>query len=296
MFDHLTVAYLGIEVPDPGPAADVLGGVVGLAAGAPTPGGARTWTNDRAVHRILVTEGPANDATVVGLEASDAGTFDRVAAQLAIAGWSPTEGTAAEVAERRVDRLVHVTAPWGTRIEVVTGLERTADEPELPGVSGGFLTGNLGFGHVVFATTAFDESDRFLIDGLGMARSDWLEMELAAGIELEVRFYHANPRHHSVALARAPFDLPQTLHHVMVELRERDDVGAAFDRAWTSGLPFANLLGVHDNDRMLSFYVTSPWGFAVEIGHGARTVGPDWDDDRRYDRISIWGHQPLSRP
>ena len=62
---------------------------------------------------------------------------------------------------------------------------------------GGFLTEGVGFGHVVFATTAFDESHRFLIDGLGLAQSDWLEMELAPGIELEVRFYHCNARHHT---------------------------------------------------------------------------------------------------
>ena len=32
------------------------------------------------------------------------------------------------------------------------------------------------------------------------------------------------------------------------------------------------------------------------IGHGARVVTGDWDDDRRYDRISAWGHQPLRQP
>jgi hypothetical protein len=118
-------------------------------------------------------------------------------------------------------------------------------------------------------------------------------MEIAAGIELEVHFFHCNARHHSVAVARAPFALPQVLHHLMVETNERDDVGAAFDRAWESGLPIPNGLGRHDNDGMFSFYVTSPAGFQVEVGHGARVISDGWDDDRRYDRISAWGHQPL---
>ena len=126
-----------------------------------------------------------------------------------------------------------------------------------------------------------------------MAQSDWLEMEIAEGIELEVRFYHCNPRHHTLALAKAPFDLPQTLHHLMVETNHRDDVGAAFDRAWASGLAIPNGLGLHDNDGMFSFYVASPAGFQVEVGHGARIITDDWDDNRRYDRISAWGHQPL---
>jgi hypothetical protein len=118
-------------------------------------------------------------------------------------------------------------------------------------------------------------------------------MEIAEEIELEVRFYHCNRRHHSLALARAPFELPQQLHHVMVETNSRDDVGAAFDRAWGSGLPIPNGLGRHDNDRMFSFYVGSPAGFLVEVGYGARVITDEWNENRRYDRISAWGHQPL---
>jgi 2,3-dihydroxybiphenyl 1,2-dioxygenase len=158
---------------------------------------------------------------------------------------------------------------------------------------GGFLTESVGFGHVVFATTEYDETHRFLVDGLGLRQSDWLEMEIAEGLELEVHFYHCNKRHHSVAVAKAPFELPQVLHHFMLETNRRDDVGAAFDRAWTTNLAIPNGLGRHDNDWMFSFYVKSPAGFLVEVGYGARLITDDWGDDRCYDRISAWGHQPL---
>lgn len=176
------------------------------------------------------------------------------------------------------------------------GLEAATSPYSSPLVPGGFLTEGVGFGHVVFATTAFDEANRFLVDGLGIARSDWVEVEIMAGIELEVRFYHCNQRHHSVALAKAPFEVPQTLHHLMVETKDRDDVGTAFDRAWATDLPIPNGLGRHDNDGMFGFYVASPAGFQVEVGHGARLITDDWDDDRRYTRISAWGHQPLRQP
>ncbi|MGH9228609.1 MAG: VOC family protein [Acidimicrobiales bacterium] len=119
---------------------------------------------------------------------------------------------------------------------------------------------------------------------------------MAAGIELEVCFYHCNERHHTIALAKAPFELPQKLHHVMVETNARDDVGAAFDRTWATDLPIPNGLGRHDNDHMFSFYVASPAGFQVEVGHGARTITDERNDNRRYDRISTWGHQPLQAP
>jgi hypothetical protein len=79
----------------------------------------------------------------------------------------------------------------------------------------------------------------------------------------------------------------------MVETNTRDDVGAAFDRVWSTDLPIPNGLGRHDNDGMFSFYVASPAGFQVEVGHGARVITDGWDDNRRYDRISVWGHQPL---
>jgi catechol 2,3-dioxygenase-like lactoylglutathione lyase family enzyme len=145
----------------------------------------------------------------------------------------------------------------------------------------------------VFATTAFEVSHHFVTEGLGLRQTDWVETELAPGVELEIRFYHCNPRHHSLALARAPFELPQRLHHLMVEVADRDDVGLAFDRAWNAGCDIASGLGHHPNDRMFSFYVTSPAGFQVEVGHGARLVTERWDENRRYDRISTWGHQPL---
>jgi 2,3-dihydroxybiphenyl 1,2-dioxygenase len=206
------------------------------------------------------------------------------------------EGTDADLARRRVDRLVRTPAPWGGDVEVVLGLAAAGEPFSSALVPGGFHTDGVGFGHAVFGTLAFDESVRFLTEGLGFRQSDWLEMELAPGLDLEVRFFHCNPRHHTIALARAPFELPQRLHHFMLETNARDDVGAAFDRLWASDLAIPNGLGRHDNDGMFSFYLQTPAGFQIEVGHGARVVDEGWDDDRRYDRISAWGHQPLRQP
>lgn len=290
---EIELAYLGIEVPDPSSLTSFFGDVVGLTPGAAADGGVVTWRNDDKVHRIVVESGQANDASFVGFEAVDDDAFDRVVQRLDAAGFEVVAGTLDECGVRCVGRLARVVAPWGVPVELVVGLQ-DADTPYSSLlVPGGFLTEGVGFGHVVFATTAFDESHRFLVDGLGFRQSDWLEMEIMEGIELEVRFFHCNERHHTVALARAPFDLPQRLHHVMLETNERDDVGVAFDRAWATELPIPNGLGRHDNDGMFSFYVQSPAGFQMEVGHGARVIDEGWDDNRRYDQISAWGHQPL---
>jgi 2,3-dihydroxybiphenyl 1,2-dioxygenase len=289
----IELAYVGLEVPEPASLAGFLGDVIGLVPGATTPGGAVTWRNDDKAHRIIIEPGPMNDARYLGFEAADASSFAAAVERIRTAGFEVTDGTAADAAERRVAQLATAISPWDVRVELVVGLEAADEAFSSEAMPGGFLTEGVGFGHTVFGTTNFDESHRFVTEALGLVQSDWLEMEIMEGVELEVHFYHCNERHHTVALARTPFELPQTLHHFMVETRVVDDVGAAFDRAVTAKLPIANSLGRHDNDGMFSFYVVSPAGFQVEVGHGARLITADWDDDRRYDRISRWGHQPL---
>ena len=290
MNHDLQLGYLGIEVPDPSSLSAFFGEVIGLIPGEPTPAGTLTWRNDGKAHRVIVQPGPANDAVFVGFEAADADVLAATVERLRATGFAVTDRPDAEA--RRVEQVARIDAPWGVPVEIVTGLAAAATPYSSPLMPGGFLTESVGFGHVVFATTAFDESLRF-VDALGLVQSDWLEMEIAAGIELEVHFFHCNERHHTLALAKAPFELPQKLHHLMVETNERDDVGAAFDRAWATDLAIPNGLGRHDNDGMFSFYVQSPAGFQVEVGHGARVITDGWDDNRRYDRISAWGHQPL---
>jgi 2,3-dihydroxybiphenyl 1,2-dioxygenase len=284
--NEIELAYVGIEVPEPASLDAFFGETIGLLPGVAP----HTWRNDGKAQRVIVQQGSANDVAFVGFEATDDAAFDRTVARLEAAGFETAD---ADAAVRDVRRLVRTMAPWGVPVEIVLGL---ADAPT-PFVStlvpNGFLTEGVGFGHAVFATSNFDESHRFLVVGLGLCQSDWLETELAPGIDLEVRFYHCNTRHHTIALAKAPFELPQKLHHLMFETNERDDVGAAFDRAWATELGIPNGLGRHDNDGMFSFYVQSPAGFQVEIGHGAKVVGAGWEGNRKYDRISAWGHQPL---
>ena len=209
MRHDIELAYIGIEVADPTSLDPFFGEVIGLTAGDPTTPGGRTWRNDSRVHRIIVEPGPANDATYLGIEAADVTAFEALLEQVDRAGCELQQVSDTDVASRRVQRLARVATPWGMSLEVVLGLGHDPTPFSSSLVSGGFLTDRVGFGHAVFATTAFDESHAFLTDVIGMGQSDWLHMEIAEGIELEVHFYHCNERHHSIALARAPFELPQ---------------------------------------------------------------------------------------
>jgi 2,3-dihydroxybiphenyl 1,2-dioxygenase len=295
MNSDLELAYLGIEVADPTAFGEFLANVVGLTPSERTSDGATTWRNDDRVHRLLVTEGPANDASVIGFEATSRDAYERAVERVRRAGVAVTEGSEAARAARRVDELVRIETPWGVPVEIVVGLA-TASEPFVsPLVPGGFLTKDMGFGHVVFITSDLASAHQFATEVIGLRQSDWLETDLG-GIPLSVRFYHCNPRHHSLAIGAAPIELPQKLHHLMVETVSQDNVGNAFDRAWSAGLPIANALGKHDNDKMFSFYVVTPAGFQLEFGYGARTIDDPWTENRRYDRISEWGHQPIASP
>jgi 2,3-dihydroxybiphenyl 1,2-dioxygenase len=295
MTADLEVAYLGVQVADPTEFGAFLHDIVGLVPGDATADGATTWRNDDRVHRILVEEGPANDAVFVGLEAGTPERFAQAVDRARAAGASVIDGTAAEAAARRVDALARVATPWGVPFELVHGLALAPEPFDSSLVPGGFVTKDQGFGHVVFVVADLDGADRFAREALGFTQSDWMETDLG-GMPLTVRFYHCNPRHHSLAIGSLGIELPQKLHHVMVETVSQDNVGAAFDRAWNAGLPIANAIGKHDNDKMFSFYVVTPAGFQLEFGYGARTIDDPWTDDRRYDRISEWGHQPIQSP
>ena len=290
----LETAYAIFEVSDVDANATFFRDVIGLAP-CPDVAGDKRFTNDQAAHRITLTQGPRNDLAVYGVEATSLEAFDETVARIQSLGYDVVEDPDL-AALREVERLARVDAPWGRPLELVFGLHRSELSPATPLVPGGFLTKDQGFGHVVVVTLNYAESLRFLEEGLGFTQSDWIETEIMEGINLTVRFYHCNARHHSFAIAEAPFELPTVAHHVMLETNDRDDVGAAFDRVWNTTLGIANGLGLHDNDKMFSFYVISPAGFQVEVGYGARTITAPWTENRMYTKISVWGHQPLRMP
>jgi 2,3-dihydroxybiphenyl 1,2-dioxygenase len=292
----IELAYLGVEVADMAGFVAVVEGVAGLVPGAPT-GGARTWRNDDRVHRVLATEGPADDATVLGFQVESAADVAAVSARLQSLGFPTEAGSAADCAARKVDVMAKTTSPWGVPVEIVLGLAAAETPFHSDRVPGGFKTAGMGFGHSVFMVPDAEAAQRFVVDALGMRQTDWLDLTIAPGVVMSGRFYHGNPRHHTLALICPPGPpAPKKMHHFMVEAQNIDDVGAAFDRALAAGHPIPNGLGKHDNDKMFSFYTATPAGFQIEVGHGAREVGPDWNENRAYDSISMWGHQPVNRP
>jgi biphenyl-2,3-diol 1,2-dioxygenase len=291
----IELAYLGVEVADIDGFRAVIEGVAGLVP-AETVGETLTWRNDDSVHRVLATVGPADDATVLGFQVASAAIMGEIAERLESLGFPVETGSATECASRKVTAMVKTVSPWGVPVEVVHGLAVADSAFHSPLMLGGFKTAGMGFGHSVFTVGDAEAAHRFVVDGLGMRQTDWLDLPVAPGVVVSGRFYHGNPRHHTLALICPPGPpAPKKMHHFMVETNNADDVGAAFDRSFAAGHPIPNGLGKHDNDKMFSFYTQTPAGFQIEVGYGAREVGPDWNENRAYDSISQWGHQPITR-
>ena len=209
MYDHLELAYLGIEVPDPSSLDAFFGDVVGLVPGDAGRATTHTWRDDAKAHRLIVEAGTPT-TPFVGFEATDDAAFDAVADSSGRPASSSPRRQRDECAARGVARLVRTTAPWGVarRARPRTRPTRRRRSRRRWCRAASSPTASAS-GTSCSPRPPSTSRTRSLTDGLGLAQSDWLEMELAPGIELEVRFYHCNARHHTLALAQAPFELPQ---------------------------------------------------------------------------------------
>lgn len=284
------LGYLGFEVGNPTEwerfALDVLGLTVSERRG---DGGFALRMDDQR-QRIVLHRGPRDDLAYAGFEVDDEESLRQLVEKLSTAGFTATAASDEIARARKVARVYQVTDPNGVPVELFRGPERATEAFRSPLVPSGFVTGTEGLGHVVFATTDAQATEKFYCDLLGMRLSDRIEFELMPGLPLRITFLHANPRHHTVAFAAAP--LPKRIHHFMLEVGAMEDVGRAYDRALDAGVPIANTLGVHPNDRMFSFYARTPSGFDVEFGWGGRKIDDATWEVGHYDRMSIWGHRP----
>jgi len=263
-------------------APEVLGGQ--LVDG---PGGSVGVRIDVHAPRIMIHPGDVDDVAYVGWDCGDAAGVAAVAAKVSAAGLAVADEPDT-AALRHVAALQSFTDPWGFRHELTWGLLRQG--PVLHGRPlDGFVAGELGLGHLVFLLPDLAEGLAFYTDILGFRVSDHIETGAVS-----LRFLHCNARHHTLALGAVPGMVG--IHHLMLEVKNIDDVGAALDVVNAKGLPVVMSLGKHTNDHMTSFYVRTPSGFEIEYGAGGRLVDDDQWQFEVYDSMSIWGHEPPADP
>jgi 2,3-dihydroxybiphenyl 1,2-dioxygenase len=284
------LGYLGLEVSDVARWERFAVDLLGLAPARRGDDGSLALRMDDHEQRIVLHPGPADDLAYLGFEAASEAELEQIGAALVRAGHAVSEGKPETEAARRVVRLLHVTDPSGIPVELYVGAALAKQPFVSAQMASGFVTGDEGLGHAVICARDAVASERFYVELLGMRLSDRVRLPLAKDFTLEIRFLHANARHHSIAFASVP--MPRRLHHFMLEVGSPDDVGRAHDRALAAGVPLSMGLGKHPNDGMFSFYAKTPSGFDVEIGWGGVKVDDATWSVRTYDHISVWGHQP----
>ena len=84
--------------------------------------------------------------------------------------------------------------------------------------------------------------------------------------------------------------MPSGCVHMMVEVQDQDDVAKAEARQQKAGVKLMATMGQHENDKMTSFYMMTPGGFAIEYGWGGINVDPATWKTTETKQVSIWGH------
>jgi 3,4-dihydroxy-9,10-secoandrosta-1,3,5(10)-triene-9,17-dione 4,5-dioxygenase len=288
-----SLGYLRIEATDVPAWREYALKVLGLIEGGGPNKDALYLRMDDFPARLVIVPGERDHLAASGWETANAAELDDIRARLDAAGVPYKEGTAEELADRRVDELISFDDPSGSRLEAFHGVALQHRRVVSP-YGHRFVTGEQGLGHVVLSTTDDEASLRFYRDVLGFRLRDSMRLppqlvgRAADGKPAWLRFFGCNPRHHSLAFL--PMPTASGIVHLMIEVESADDVGLCHDRALRRRVPMSATLGRHVNDLMLSFYMKTPGGFDIEFGCEGRTVDDDAWIARESTAVSLWGH------
>jgi 3,4-dihydroxy-9,10-secoandrosta-1,3,5(10)-triene-9,17-dione 4,5-dioxygenase len=288
-----SLGYLRIEATDVAAWREYGLKVLGMVEGAGTVDGALYLRMDDFPARLVIVPGSTDRLAASGWETANGAELQDVRDRLDSAGVPYKEGTAEELADRKVVEMLSFEDPSGNTLEAFHGVALQHRRVVSP-YGHTFVTGEQGLGHVVLSTKDDEAALRFYRDVLGFRLRDSMRLppqmvgRPADGPPAWLRFFGCNPRHHSLAFL--PMPTPSGIVHLMIEVEESDDVGLCHDRALRRKVPMSATLGRHVNDLMLSFYMKTPGGFDVEFGCEGRQVEDETWIARESTAVSLWGH------
>jgi len=292
MIDIKSMGYVRVASTDLDAWRTFAGRVLGLVETTGPTEGNLYYRLDEVSARFMIFPSDVDQLSCVGWEVADHNALQAAREHLSKAGVTFEDGTADELAERRVQELVRFTDPFDNVFELFHGISYER-RPAVPPYGQTFVTAEQGMGHVVLPVTDDVEALRFYRDTLGFRLRDSMSMPGdfvgKPGTKVWLRFLGVNPRHHSLAFL--PMPNPSKCVHIMVEVEKLDDVGRALERVRKHKAPLSATLGRHMNDQMVSFYVRSPAGFDVEFGTDGLTVDDQRWVARESTAVSYWGHE-----
>ncbi|CAM4109402.1 VOC family protein [Pseudomonas wadenswilerensis] len=247
---------------------------------------------DERPYRILVLRSEQDGFGACGWELAGEAAFEQAIAELQQADIAVERGNAAQAELRKVQALAQFCDPDGNRHELFWGPRQDFARFVSPVAVKGFVTHELGMGHVVLPAPTFERCRDFYQRVMGFGLSDLMKVRFTpdpAEPEKRIHFLHCNNgRHHSLAIFECP--VPHGCVHMMVEVDGLDEVGRALDRMHAHGVKLSATLGQHTNDQMVSFYMKTPAGFDLEYGCDGLVV--DWNQHTPFEStvVSHWGH------
>lgn len=285
-----SLGYVVIETRDPEKWNDYLANVVGAMPNSKGEDGATRFRLDDRAARFRIIESDADRFAVAGWEMANAQAFEAMVEQLRGAG---REVVIEDANSRDVTALASSTDPAGNRLEIFYGANAASTSFQSPVGVSGFVTGEIGMGHVVYGTLKFQESHDFYLNVMGFGDTDLPEIEAGppGSPKMGIAFMHAaTGRHHSVAVIQMP-EPPAGCVHIMVEAKTRADVDAGYERMLAADVPVSATLGQHMNDEVISFYMQTPSGFDLEFGWDGLVVDPATWVPTAHTEVSKWGHE-----
>jgi extradiol dioxygenase len=273
--------------------------VLGCMMGPDGEDGAVRLKIDDADYRLSFHPGDEYKLAYAGFEVLSHRDLDSAVKRLEDAGAKPRFADEATIAARGVKHLVQFEDPFGQPLELFCYQESDYRYWNPPRPHAGFVTGDQGLGHVVFAVPDIRKAVDFYIDALGFLTSDIITMQEPLG---EMWFLRANPRHHSVAFLEVPNSVG--LHHVYLESNSLDDVGYSYFNV-LDGDTNPDLLmnlGRHIGDQTVSYYIRTAGGFFIEYGWDGLPIddmsrrSPHNINLRKGKRSDMWGHKFTFQP
>ncbi|MFC0452303.1 VOC family protein [Rhodococcus jostii] len=269
--------------------------VLGMPLGEDSAAGAVRLRLGSRPFSLSVLQSDTDGLDYLGWEATDRRALIDVADRLKGMGVDIEELSAAECADRRVDEAIRFTDPNEYVHEVYAG-SHAITRPVVPV---GHCSGFVGMGHAFLLVPDAPSTEGFFRDAFDLSVSDRLDFGMGESpfepgpARVTVSFVTSGPHHHLLALAQGPADTDNHgLAHIMIEVRELDDLGFAYDRA-TERNCVVTTMGRHVNDQMVSFYAAGPGGTPIEYSWGGRPGPSEQESIPRYDKSSIWGHRPI---
>ena len=243
--------------------------------------GSARWRIDKYPPRLVVTPAEENRLAAAGFEVANERALGEATEIVEKFGLTVTRGTDEESALRSVAGFASFVEPGGMNTELFYGpvLDHV---PVLTPLVSGFVTGAMGMGHIVVSSDKPEETYDLFVNHLG-----FFERNIMAMPGFKMWFLSPNERHHTLGVLPGA---PGALVHFMLEAETIDDVGLALDRVDQHGTPMMMTLGKHTNDHMISFYVISPDGAAVEFGVGGQHIDGE-DTTYAITKPSFWGHK-----